>query len=83
MRQHGKHGANPKIVPDRISVSEAIRFVWSLPVSTLVTGPDDAKQMQEKIDIANTFTGMGDDERQALIDKVEDMAGTTVEFYKA
>ena len=80
--QHGKHGANPKVVPNRVSVSEAIRFVWSLPVSTLVTGPDDAKQMQEKIDIAKTFTGMDDDERQELIDKVEDMAGTTVEFYK-
>lgn len=81
--QHGKHGPNAKVVPNRVSVSEAIRFVWSLPVSTLVTGPDNAKQMQEKIDIAKTFTGMDDDERQHLIEKVEDMAGTTVEFYKA
>ena len=81
--QHGRHGPNPKVVPDRVSVSEAIRFVWSLPVSTLVTGPDNAKQMQEKIDIAKNFTGMEDAERQALIEKVEDMAGTTVEFYKA
>ena len=80
--QHGKHGANPKLVPNRVSVSEAIRFVWSLPVSTLVTGPDNPKQMQEKIEIARNFTGMDDDERQALIGKVEDMAGTTVEFYK-
>lgn len=81
--QHGRHGPNPKVVPDRVSISEAIRFIWSLPVSTLVTGPDNAEQMQEKIDIAKNFTGMEDDERQALIEKVEDMAGTTVEFYKA
>lgn len=81
--QHGRHGPNPKVVPDRVSVSEAVRFVWSLPVSTLVTGPDNAEQMQEKIDIAKNFTGMEDAERQALIEKVEDMAGTTVEFYKA
>ena len=81
--QHGRHGPNPKVVPNRVSVSEAVRFVWSLPVSTLVTGPDNAKQMQEKIDIARTFTGMEDAERQKLIEKVEDMAGTTVEFYKA
>lgn len=81
--QHGRHGTNPKVVPDRVSVSEAVRFVFALPVSTLVTGPDNAKQMQEKIDIAKNFTGMGDDERQRLIEKVEDMAGTTVEFYKA
>lgn len=81
--QHGQHGQHAKVVPNRVSVSEAVRFVWSLPVSTLVTGPDNAQQMQEKIDIAKTFTGMDDDERQALIEKVEDMAGTTVEFYKA
>ena len=81
--QHGRHGTNPKVVPDRVSVSEAVRFVFALPVSTLVTGPDNAKQMQEKIDIAKNFTGMEDDERQRLIEKVEDMAGTTVEFYKA
>ena len=81
--QHGRHGPNPKVVPNRVSISEAVRFVWSLPVSTLVTGPDNAKQMQEKIDIAREFTGMEDDERQKLIEKVEDMAGRTVEFYKA
>ena len=81
--KHGRHGQNPKVIPNRVSVSEAIRFVWSLPVSTLVTGPDNAEQMQEKIDIAKTFTGMDDNERQALIEKVEDMAGTAVEFYKA
>lgn len=81
--QHGRHGPNPKVVPDRVSISEAIRFVWALPVSTLITGPDNAGQMQEKIDIAKNFTGMEDDERQKLIEKVEDMAGTTVEFYKA
>ena len=82
-RQHGRHGTNPKVVPDRVSVSEAVRFVFALPVSTLVTGPDNPEQMQEKIDIAKNFIGMEDDERQRLIEKVEDMAGTTVEFYKA
>ena len=81
--KHGKHGPNPRVVPNRVSISEAIRFVWSFPVSTLVTGPDNAKQMQEKIDLARKFNGMKEDERQKLIDKVADMAGTRVEFYKA
>ena len=81
--QHGRHGTSPKVVPNRVSISEAVRFVFALPVSTLVTGPDNAQQMQEKIDIAKNFIGMEDDERQRLIEKVEDMAGTTVEFYKA
>ncbi len=81
--RHGQHGMNPKVVPNRVSIAEAIRFVWALPVSTLVTGPDNAAQLQEKIDIAKAFTGMDDDERQRLIEKVADMAGTGVEFYKA
>ncbi len=81
--RHGKHGPNPRVVPNRVSIEEAIRFVWAFPVSTLVTGPDDAKQMQEKIDIAKKYTGMNEEERKKLIDKVADMAGTTVEFYKA
>lgn len=80
--RHGQHGPNPKVVPNRVSVSEAIRFVWSFPVSTLVTGPDNAKQLQEKIDIAKAFSGMEDAERQKLVEKVADMAGRTVEFYK-
>ena len=81
--RHGQHGPSPKVVPNRVSIPEAIRFTWSFPVSTLVTGPDNAKQLQEKIDIAKAFSGMEDAERQKLVEKVADMAGTTVEFYKS
>ena len=81
--KHGKHGPNPRVVPNRVSIPEAIRFVWSFPVSTLVTGPDNVAQMQEKIEIAKVYSGMGETERNKLIEKVADMAGTTVEFYKA
>ena len=81
--KHGKHGPNPRLIPNQVSIEDAIRFVWSFPVSTLVTGPDNASQMQEKIDIAKAFSGMKEDERNKLIEKVADLAGTTVEFYKA
>lgn len=81
--RHGKHGPNPRVVPNRVTIQDAIRFVWSFPVSTLVTGPDNAEQLQEKIGIAKRFSGMKQDEREQLIEKVADMAGTTVEFYKA
>ena len=79
----GQHGDNPKIVPNRVSIAEAINFAWSLPISVLITGADNPAQMQEKIDLANSFIGMDEQERQALIDKVADLAGNTVEFYKA
>jgi len=80
---HGEHGDNPKLVPNRVSIAEAINFVWSLPVSVLITGPDNIEQMKEKIALARSFTGMDEKQRQALIKRVADLAGRRVEFYKA
>ena len=80
---HGQGGDKSKIVPDRISVAQAIDFAWSMPVSVLVTGFNNPQQMQEKIDLANAFVSLDESQRQNLIDKVVDLAGTQVEFYKA
>ena len=81
--RHGQHGGKPKIIPDRVSIKEALHFVWSLPVSVLITGPDNAQQMQEKIDLARSYTNMEEEQRQRLIDKVADLAQKgSVEYYK-
>ena len=80
---HGKHGDNPRLVPHRLSVREALSFVWSLPVSVVVSGPDNVAQMEEKVDIAQSFVKMQAEERAALIGRVADLAGRRVEFYKA
>ena len=80
---HGQHGNNPKIVPDRATVAQAINFAWSLPISVLITGFDSPEQMQEKINLASSFVAMDESQRQDLIDRVADLAGTQVEFYKA
>ena len=71
------------MVPNRISIAEAINFVWSFPISTLISGPDDDAQMQEKIDLAESFSVMDESTRQALVEQVADIAGQNVEFYKA
>ncbi|MEE9167012.1 MAG: aldo/keto reductase [Candidatus Neomarinimicrobiota bacterium] len=81
--RHGEHGDNPKLVPDRVSIREAIHFVWSLPVTVLITGPDNAAQLKEKIALARSFSRMDEEERERLIEKVSDLAGPRVEFYKA
>ena len=81
--EHGEHGNRPKVVPNRISIAEAINFVWSFPISTLISGPDDATQMQEKIDLAESFSVMDESTRQTLVEQVADIAGQNVEFYKA
>lgn len=80
--EQGEHGDNPKLVPDRVSIAEAIRFVWSLPVSVLITGPDDPGQVREKIALARSFTPLDEAGRTALIERVADLAGPRVEYYK-
>ena len=79
---HGRHGSNAKIVPDRVTVADAINFAWSMPISVLVVGFDDLPQLQEKIDLANNFVTMNESDRDRAIALVADLAGRTVEFYK-
>lgn len=76
-------GPKPKICPDRISVQEAIHFSLSMPISVLVTGPNNVDQLREKIEFVHSFTGMSENERQTLIDKAADLTPNSgVEFYK-
>ena len=71
------------VVPDRVSVAQALHFVWSMPVSVLITGAENADLMREKIDLADEFVVMSQEDRQGLIDKVADLAdGGKVEYFK-
>lgn len=81
--RHFMHGDKPKIVPNKLSVAEALHFVWSLPVSVLITGPDHAEMLKEKIELARSFTAYTEEQRQELINRVADFEGNLVEYYKA
>lgn len=72
-----------RVIPGAVSLEEALGFVWSLPVSSLVTGAETADQLREKIAIAKTFEPMDEAERTALIEKVSPFAGNGMESYKA
>ena len=80
---HFRPGNNPKIVPKVASIQEALHFVWSLPVSVLVTGAETPEMLQEKIDLAKSFTSMSTAQREELIERVSHFDGNKVEFYKA
>ena len=70
------------IVPDSVSVKEALYFVWSLPVSVLITGAENKELIQEKILLAKNFTSLSENDRLGLIEKVIEKAGNKVEYYK-
>ncbi len=71
------------VVPGRISLRDALYFTWSLPVSVLITGAENAGFIREKIQLAKDFTKLSENERSGLLDKVADLAVKgTVEYYK-
>lgn len=82
--RHFEGGENPRIIPKVASVQEAIHFVWSLPVSVLITGPDDPDMLWEKINLAKSFKKMSEADRLALVERVgkAGLDGSKVEFYK-
>lgn len=70
------------LIPNHISVEEALFFVWSLPVSVLITGAENKAMLQEKIDMANRFVKFSQSDRIELMDRVHEKAGAKIEYYK-
>ena len=71
------------IIPNYMSIKDAMHFVWSLPVSVIISGNENATYMREKIALARSFNKLTEAERMALIDKVKDKAQTgEIEYFK-
>jgi predicted aldo/keto reductase-like oxidoreductase len=75
-------GANKAIVPELASAEDALHFVWSLPVSVLISGPETAAQYKETISYARSFKGMTEERRKELIAKVQPVSGPGIENFK-
>ncbi|MGI6457008.1 MAG: aldo/keto reductase [bacterium] len=78
----GERGQKP-IIPEVITVEQALHFVWSLPVTSIVSGNRDVEELQEKINAWKTFEELSEDDREKLLTKTADHAGTYMENYKA
>lgn len=71
------------LIPNYLSIKEAMHFVWSLPVSVLISGNENATYMREKIALARSYSKLTEGEKMALIDKVKDIAMSgKVEYFK-
>ncbi len=70
------------IVPNYISIKEALYFVWSLPVSVLITGADKKEYLEEKIQLASNFAKYSESDRLELLNRVFEKAGNKIEYYK-
>jgi aryl-alcohol dehydrogenase-like predicted oxidoreductase len=70
------------IVPNILSVEEVLGFVWSLPVTTLVSGLGNLKHVAQNASIARKTWKMNEAQLQKKIDAVKTLAGRDLEFYK-
>jgi len=70
------------VIPNHIAVRDAIHFAWSMPISVLITGADNADMLREKIGLARDFAKLSVSDRQQIIDRVAGFAGGDVEYYK-
>ncbi|MBT3386027.1 MAG: aldo/keto reductase [Prolixibacteraceae bacterium] len=71
------------LIPNYLSIKDAMHFVWSLPVTVLISGNENATFMREKVALARSFTKLSEDQRMALINKVKEIALTgELEYFK-
>ena len=70
------------VIPGRISVGDALSFAWSLPVSVVISGADNAAMLREKIELARTFQPLSEDGRRSLVARVADLSDGRVEYFK-
>ncbi|MBD3349037.1 MAG: aldo/keto reductase [Candidatus Eisenbacteria bacterium] len=67
-----------------ISVEEGLNYVWSLPVTTIVSGMHSPEILQENVRAARSYTAMNRDEREEIAERVRSAAETgEYERYKS
>lgn len=66
-----------------LTMREAMRYVLSLPVSTVIVGVDSIAQLEENVAIAREFTPLGEGQLAALERRVEPVARAALWFRRA
>jgi predicted aldo/keto reductase-like oxidoreductase len=66
----GGHILSAKVVEPE----EALRFAWSQPVATLVSGMNSREILHKNVETARNFTPMSDEDQLALLEKTKPLA---------
>lgn len=71
------------LIPDVISVEEAIQFAWTMPISSLIVGTDNVSMLEEKIEFVKRMSQVDEEYRKNLLAKISDYPLLKkVEYYK-
>jgi predicted aldo/keto reductase-like oxidoreductase len=63
-------------------VEDALRYVWSLPVSVLISGCDSPEVLDQNVASSKMFQPISADEKADILNQTEVHKGTSVEGYK-
>lgn len=66
--------------PGTIDIREALYYALTLPVSTVVLGVDNVAQLEQNVQLANTFTPLSDAQMTAIADKTRPIAKQALFF---
>jgi predicted aldo/keto reductase-like oxidoreductase len=70
-------------IPNYITVKEALYFVWSLPVSVLISGAENKDLLKEKINLARDYVRLSKKEKDHIIEKSLNIPDkNNIEYYK-
>ncbi len=69
-------------IPAVLSVEDIFGFVWSLPITSLVSGMESVQQVSQNAAMARETWNWNKAERQKRIEAVAPFAGPDLEFYK-
>jgi predicted aldo/keto reductase-like oxidoreductase len=70
-------------IPNYISVKEALYFVWSLPLSVLISGAENKDLLKEKINLARNYVRLSNKEKNLIIEKSLNIPDRdNIEYYK-
>lgn len=62
------------IIPNYLSVQEALWFVLSQPITCLISGNDRLEYLEENLETVRRFAGLSLHEQQSIVSKVEKFA---------
>ncbi len=71
------------IVQNKVaSPADALRFVWSLPISAAVSGMELEEVFDTNLNLARAFIPMDESEKEKLLASTEAKSGAEIEYYK-
>ena len=68
-------GAGQIVRDGGVPVEDALRYVLSLPIATLVSGIDSMKVLEQNLKIVRAFQPLSADERRSIEDRTARVAG--------